>query len=184
MIHWKGKIAHKGDLMGTRTQRLKKKMHEIAPGLSVLFLNMICIGLLLLVYSWIPPAPPHQPQTPWVILENVTVSEDVNFTIRVTEVRGADAPSIESVYYYVLDERRSAIPGVQGNLTDILNLDPNHNSTNISFHDNDFTENLTAGDTFRIKNTWYGGEAHGNYALLLKFKPTRDKMNGGGTVLE
>jgi len=146
-------------------------------------MTLLTAGVFLLLDSWAIQGPTHVPPTPAVILENETITGDINFTLRVIDVWGADAPSIKDVNYLLLDDRKSAVPGVQGNLTDILNLDQNHNCTSITFYDNDHDEYLTAGDTFWIKNAAYGGEANGNYALLLKYKLMRDKMNGYGTQI-
>ncbi len=156
-------------------------MEAIAPWQAVLI--QICICLCFLLVFWNLSSPPTYPQTPGVSLENANEDDDVNYTLEVIEIRLANPPSIMDVNYILLDDRMTAVPGVQGNLTDILNLDPNHNSTNITFYDNDHDENLTAGDTFWIKNAVHGGEAHWGYAFLLKFKVTGDKMNGGGTKL-
>jgi len=62
-------------------------------------------------------------------------------------------------------------------------VDLSNESVNITFEDNDRDWKVSAGDQFIIKHHDHGGEAVEGYALLLKFDKTRDKMNGGGTLL-
>ena len=62
-------------------------------------------------------------------------------------------------------------------------LDPENNLTNLTFYDNDGDGNISSGDHFWIRHVDSGGEAREDYALLLRFVITGDKMNGGGTKL-
>jgi len=87
------------------------------------------------------------------------------------------------VNYILLDEASTAVPGVQGSLVDILNLDPDHEATNITFFDNDSDERLSRGDVFWIKHLDHGGQAGERYSLMAKFDPAGDRMNGRGTIL-
>ena len=120
-------------------------------------------------------------ETPTVGMVSLSTNES-NFSVSVEKV-DPDSVSINLVYYLLLDEAGAAIPGIQGSLTDIYQLDLENETTNITFIDNDLDEKLSAGDMFLIKHQDHGGQASEGYHLLLKFELTGDKMNGGGTIL-
>ena len=107
---------------------------------------------------------------------------DNNFSVHVEKV-DPDPPNHTKVNYILLDEASRAVPGVQGSLKHIYNLNFTDEYTNISYQDKDGDGMLSQGDVFFIKSKEYGGQAEAGYSLLLKYDVTGDKMNGGGTKL-
>jgi flagellin-like protein len=163
-------------------QRFTKQDSGVSPVIAIILMIAITIVLTAVLNTWTCGGFRRSDvQTPTV--GALYQPDDVNFTIHIEKI-DPDPTHVWNVNYILLDERGTAIPGVQGSMKDILNLDPDHEYTNITFYDNDGDEMLSAGDVFWIKNADFGGQARVGYSLLLKFEITGDKMNGRGTILE
>jgi len=159
----------------------KGKENAASPIIAVILMIAITIVLAAVLNTWTCTGfKRSDEQTPTVGAIYQPMGQ--NYTIHVEKI-DPDATNVWNVNYILLDDRGTAVPGVQGSLKDILNLDSDHECTNITFYDTDGDENLSAGDVFWIKDQEFGGEATVGYSLLLKFEITGDKMNGGGTII-
>jgi len=107
-----------------------------------------------------------------------------NFVVEMTEVSPRDLEP-EYMRFFLLDDARSAVPGVQGKVSDIYGLDPLFGSSgsdgwsiiaNLTFIDVGFDGMISTGDYFFIRNVVHGGQAAEGYRLMLKFSPDRYKM--------
>ncbi len=79
-----------------------------------------------------------------------------------------EPPSVSSMFYAMLDDRGTAIPGVQGTVDDIYGLFFNDQYVNISFQDNDRDGLISAGDVFLIKQAYNGGQWQDGYDLIIR----------------
>lgn len=162
--------------MRTNAWEMTKDGRALSPVIAVIIMVALTIVLAAVLYSMSIGYRRDGVQIPTV--GAVYQPQDKNFTVHVEKI-DPDPTSIRNVSYILLDDRSVGVPGVQGSLRDILNLDPDHEHTNITFYDNDNDENLSAGDVFWIKHADFGGEASEGYTLLLKFEITGNKINGG-----
>jgi len=151
----------------------------VSPAIAVVIMVIITVSLAAALYMWTPQCR-HDEQTPTVGLVYQPHNQNMSFHVDKVD---PDAVDILDVSYILLDDRGTAFPGIRGNLVDILNLDPDHPATNVTFYDNDGDEKLSTGDHFWVKHADFGGEAEAGYTLLLKYELTGDKMNARGTLI-
>jgi archaeal type IV pilus assembly protein PilA len=161
--------------------KLNKNEEAVSPVIAVILMVAITVVLAAVLYTWALSFIRSDKQTPTVGAVYQPFGNN-DFAIHVEKV-DPDAVSVISVNYILLDDRGTAVPGVQGSVKDIYGLNFDDQYTNVSFQDNDRDGKISAGDVFLIKNAVNDGQASAGYALLLKFDVTGDKMNGGGTKL-
>jgi len=157
-----------------------KKSYAGSIVISIILVVAITVVLLAVTYTWTGCIKRSDEQTPTV--GAIYQPYDNNFSVHVEKVDPAPTNHTK-LNYVLLDEANQAVPGVQGNLRDIYNLNFSHETTNVSYLDQDKDSMLSPGDVFLIKHKDYGGQALEGYSLLLRFEPTGDKINGGGTRL-
>jgi len=161
--------------------KLKKNEEAVSPVIAVILMVAITVVLAAVLYTWALSFIRNDKQTPTIGATYVPVGNN-DFQVNIEKV-DPNPVSVISVNYYLLDDKGTAVPGVQGSVKDIYGLNFNDPNTNISFQDNDRDGKISAGDVFLVKNANNGGQAQSAYSLLLKFAITGDKMNGGGTTL-
>jgi len=159
----------------------RRNLGPTHPAIAMMLAFAFVVVLVAVVFTG-HPASWKDPEevTPTVGAIYQPGSGDYMITIEKVDPEPAD---ILKVRYILLNETNDPIPGIQGDLVDILNLDFSHESTNITFHDNDRDEHISRGDTFILKEARSGGITKPGYALLLVYIPTEEKINGGGTRL-
>ena len=162
-------------------QRFTESKSAVSPVIAVIIMVAITIVLAAVLYTWSCNFSRNDKQTPTVGAVYQPFGEN-NSAVHIEKV-DPDAVSVISVNYILLDERGTAVPGVQGSVKDIYWKDTDFEQSNVSFYDNDLDGKISAGDVFIIVSKENGGQAEPGYSLLLKFDVTGDKMNGGGTRL-
>ena len=161
--------------------KLMKCEEAASPVIAVIIMVAITIVLATVLYTWSIGCGRSDKQTPTVGAVYQPCGGN-NFAVHIEKV-DPDAVSVISVNYILLDDRGTAVPGVQGGVKDIYWKDTDFERSNVSFQDNDLDGKISAGDVFVILSKKSGGQAESGYSLLLKFDVTGDKMNGGGTRL-
>lgn len=159
---------------------IRRDEHAISKAIPIILAVAIIIVYLAVTYTWSPCFERSDEQTPTV--GAIYQPYDNNFSVHVEKI-DPDATNHTKVNFILLDEAARAVSGVHGSLKHIYNLNFSDEYTNISYQDIDEDGMLSPGDVFLIKHKDYGGQAESGYRLLLKFEPTGDKMNGGGTRL-
>jgi len=161
--------------------RFTKNENALSPVVAVIIMVAVTIVLAAVLYTWGLHFCRNDKQTPTVgaVYHHF---EGNNSAVYIEKV-DPDAVSVISVNYILLDSHGTAVPGVQGSVKDIYWRNEDFEQTNVSFKDNDLDGKVSAGDVFIILSKENGGQAESGYSLLLKFDPTGDKMNGGGTML-
>jgi len=172
-------IQRKYEIMALR-HSLRANDGGVHPAIAFCLMIAITVVLAAVLYSDHGCSDYESEVTPTV--GAVYQPYDHNFSVHVEKV-DPDPPNHTKVNYILLDDASRAVPGVQGSLKDIYNLNFTDEYTNISYQDKDEDGMLSPGDVFLIKHKDYGGQAKLGYSLLLKFDVTGDKMNGGGTQL-
>lgn len=107
---------------------------------------------------------------------------DNNFTVHIERCNPGPIP-VRLVQYTLLDDRGTPVPDQDGNLAAIYGLNFIIPETMITFYDNDRDGFVSPGDVIRLKSYVEGGVTNPGYSLLLRYVPTGEKMNGGGTKL-
>lgn len=161
--------------------RVKKDEEAVSPVIAVILMVAITVVLAAVLYTWALSFIRSDKQTPTVGATYAPFGNN-DFAVNIEKV-DPEAVSVISVDYILLDDKATAVPGVQGSVKDIYGLNFDDQYTNVSFQDNDRDGKISSGDVFLIKNLANGGQAQAGYSLLLKFSITGDKMNGGGTKL-
>jgi len=160
------------------TMRFTRDEEAVHPGIAVI--PMIAITFVLAAVLYTTGCGCSDMQTPTVVA--VYQPYDGNFSVHIEKVDPAPV-NIIHVNYILLDDRGTAVPGEQGSLRDIYDLDIENENTNITFQDRDRDGKISAGDMFIIKSKENGGQATAGYSLLLRYDRTGESMNGGGTRL-
>ena len=161
--------------------KMKKNEEAVSPVIAVILMVAITVVLAAVLYTWALSFIRNDKQTPTIGATYSPFGQN-DFAVNIEKV-DPEAVSVISVDYILLDDRGTAVPGVQGSVKDIYGLNFDDQYTNVSFQDNDRDGRISSGDVFLIKNAANGGQSSSGFSLLLKFTVTGDKMNGGGTRL-
>ena len=144
----------------------------IEPVIRIVLVIFITVTLSFLFHERVFPY--HDcPPTPKAELD-ISGNQSVNWTVTITEIDRKLA--INDTEYYLRDKNGVAVPGEQGNVENIIGLDQNNDTVNITFSDNDEDGRFTAGDSFWLRGSEQGGPAEAGFSFRMAYGITGDTI--------
>ncbi len=143
----------------------------VKPVIAVIIMVTLTFSLALVLYNWVPVHHCND-RSPRAQFE-LTGNQTVNYTVAITSIDFEI--SLNETEYYLHYENDYPVPGFQGEVFDITDLEKNE-TTNISFSDRDGDGMLSVGDQFELKSKENGGVANVGYWLRIADGVTGDTI--------